>query len=183
MRKTWIAMALAGALGIASPLAAETYLSLKDALKLLLPAGQKYFKLDISLTEDQAKTLNTKWDNGGFSKGDPFTLYYAKDESGKVTGMAMEMTEILLKYSASHTWVIGVGPDLRLTGVSMVEITNDHAYGLSSKAFQAQFAGKDPAALRLGKGVDAVSGATDSSQLLIDSAQKVLYLISQYPPK
>jgi hypothetical protein len=182
MKKHALALAAAVAF-LASPLAANTYMELKDALKLLLPAGQKYFKIDIALTAEQAKVLNTKWGDSGYVKGDPFALYYSKDASGKVTGYAMEMTEVLVKFSSSHKWVIGVKPDMTLSGVAMIEITNDHAYGLSAKAFQAQFTDKNPATLQLGKGIDAVTGATDSCQLVIDSAQKVLYLISQYPAK
>ncbi|MEI8095459.1 MAG: FMN-binding protein [Spirochaetales bacterium] len=165
------------------PLAANTYLELKDALKLLLPTGQKYFKQDIELTDAQAKVLNTKWDNGGYQAGDPFTMYYTKDASGKVTGVAVVMTEFILRFSSSHTWMIGVKPDLSLSGVAMLEITNEHAYGLSSKAFQAQFTAKNPTTTKLGAGIDAVTGATDSCQLVIDSTQKVLYLISQFPPQ
>jgi hypothetical protein len=171
------------ALALALPAVANTYMELKDALKLLLPTGQKYFKTDIALTAEQAKVLNTKWGDGGYLKGDPFVLYYTKDAAGKVTGMAMEMTEVLLQFSSSHRWVIGVTPEMKLSGVAMIEITNDHAYSLSGKAFQAQFVGKDPATVKLGKGIDALTGATDSCQLVIDSAQKVLYLIAQYPPK
>ena len=165
------------------PLAANNYMDLKEALKLLLPTGQKYFKQDLTLTAAQAKTLNSKWDNGGYEPGDPFTLYYTKDASGAVTGMAMVMNEVILRFTSSHTWMIGVKPDLSLSGVAMLEITNYHAYGLSSKAFQAQFTGKNPATAKLGNGIDAVTGATDSCQLVIDSAQKVLFLLSQYPPK
>jgi hypothetical protein len=165
------------------PLAANTYLELKDALKLLLPTGQKYFKQDIALTGAQATVLNTKWDNGGYQAGDPFTMYYTKDAAGKVTGMALVMNELILKWSSSHTWMIGLKPDLTLSGVAMLEITNEHAYGLSGKAFQAQFAGKDLAKIKLGSGVDAVAAATDSCQLLLDSIQKALYLLNQFPPK
>ena len=167
----------------AVPASANTYMELKEALKLLLPTGQKYFKQDLALTDAQAKVLNTKWDNDGYEPGDPFTLYYTKDSSGKVTGMAMVMNEVILRFTSSHTWMIGVKPDLSLSGVAMLEITNYHAYGLSSKAFQAQFTAKNPATAKLGNGIDAVTGATDSCQLVIDSAQKVLYLIGQYPPK
>ena len=175
----FLLVALLGAL----PAFANSYMELKDAIKLLLPTGQKYFKADIAVTAEQAKVLNTRWTDGGYQAGDPFTLYYTKDASGAVTGMAMEMTEVILKYSSSHRWMIAVKPDKTLFGVAMLEITNDHAYGMSNKAFQAQFTNKNPAAMKLGGGIDAVTGATDSVQLLIDSTQTVLDLISQYPPK
>ena len=160
------------------PAFGETYADLKAGLTAGLPPGQKVYKVVQKLTADQAGTVNSRW-GGGFQAGDDFTWYYTKDASGKVTGQAVEMTEVLDKYSAYHRWVLGFKPDGTLTALTVLELTNDHTYPMGKASFQKQFAGKDPAKAKLGAGIDAVTGATESCQLLAESLQRAAWLRTQ----
>ncbi|MEN9309109.1 MAG: hypothetical protein RL173_3041 [Fibrobacterota bacterium] len=157
---------------------AATYTKLSDALKQLLPAGQKAFKTKFVLTEAQADAMNA-FGKGDFAEGDDFAVYYTKDDKGQVSGVAVEILEILLKWKAYHTWVIGVTPDGKLTGVAVLELTDKYSFPLSGAAFLKQFPGKVPSQMIVGKGMDAISGASESSKLLSASLQRVAYIATQ----
>ncbi len=157
---------------------ATTYAKLSDALKQLLPAGQKVYKTKFVLTEAQADAMNG-FGKGDFAEGDDFDVYYTKNNQGQVTGTAVQILEILLKWKAYHTWVIGLSPNGKLTGVSVLELTDKYSFPLSGAAFLGQFPGKVPAQMIVGKGMDAVSGASESSKLLSASLQRAAYIATQ----
>lgn len=163
---------------LAASIQAATYTKLSDALKQLLPAGQKAFKTKFVLTEAQADAMNG-FGKGDFAEGDDFNVYYTKDDKGQVSGVAVEILEILLKWKAYHTWVIGVAPDGKLTGVAMLELTDKYSFPLAGAAFLKQFPGKLPSQMIVGKGMDAVTGASESSKLLSASLQRVAYIATQ----
>jgi hypothetical protein len=163
---------------LAASIQAATYTKLSDALKQLLPAGQKAFKTKFVLTEAQADAMNG-FGKGDFAEGDDFNVYYTKDEQGQVSGIAVEILEILLKWKAYHTWVVGIAPDGKLTGVSVLELTDKYSFPLAGTAFLKQFPGKPPSQMIVGKGMDAVTGATESSKLLSASLQRAAYIATQ----
>jgi hypothetical protein len=174
MFKTCLAFTLS--LGIAAH--AATYAKLSDALKQLLPAGQKVFKTKFVLTDAQAGAMNA-YGKGDFAAGDGFDVYYTKSDKGQVSGVAVEILEILLKWKAYHTWVIGLSPDGKLTGVSVLELTDKYSFPLSGAAFLGQFPGKVPSQMVVGKGMDAIAGASESSKLLSASLQRAAYIATQ----
>lgn len=157
---------------------AATYAKLSDALKQLLPAGQKVYKTKFVLTDAQADAMNA-FGKGDFAEGDPFDVYYTKNDQGQVTGTAVQILEILLKWKAYHTWVIGLPPDGKLTGVSILELTDKYSFPLSGSGFLGQFPGKIPSQMVVGKGMDAIAGASESSKLLPASLRRAAYVATQ----
>lgn len=163
---------------LAASIQAATYTKLSEALKQLLPAGHKVYKTKFVLTEAQADAMNA-FGKGDFAEDDDFTVYYAKDDKGQVSGVAVEILEILLKWKAYHTWVIGVAPDGKLTGVAVLELTDKYSFPLSGAGFLKQFPGKVPSQMIVGKGMDAIAGASESSKLLSASLQRAAYVATQ----
>lgn len=156
---------------IALPLAALDLPALGQALKQSLPSGDKVFQTTLKIDAAQAKTLG-----GGYRAGETFTVYYTRDGTGAVSGQALELKEILVKYGVLHRWVIGLKPG-KLTGVIVTKLGDAHAYPVADAKFLAQFGGKPLEGLALGAGVDAMTGATDSSQLLVESIGRATHLV------
>lgn len=169
---------LLAALAATASLHAATYSTLSAALKQLLPAGQKAFKTKFVATEAQAKALNA-YGEGDFREGDAFDVYYSKDAQGKVSATAVQLEEYQPKWKSTHTWVVGIGADGKLTGVAVLELTDKYTFPLAQPGFLKQFVGKPAAQIGLGKGMDAVSGASESSQLLAESIHRAAYVASQ----
>jgi Na+-translocating ferredoxin:NAD+ oxidoreductase RnfG subunit len=154
------------------PLPALDFPPLGQALKQSLPAGDKAFQTTLKVDADQAKTLG-----GGYRAGETFTVYYTKNASGAVSGRAVELKEILVKYGVLHRWVVGLKADGTLAGVTVTKLGDAHAYPVADAKFQAQFAGKSPQGLALGSGLDAMTGATESCQLLVDSVGRAVRIL------
>ncbi len=161
---------------------ATTYNTLSAALKQVLPTGQKAFKTKHVLTEAQAKVMNSFGD-GDFLAEDPIDIYYTKDASGKVSGSAIQVLEVLKRWKAYHTWVIGIAPDGRLTGVAMMDLPDHYGQPLAAAGFLKQFPGKSASQITLGKDFDAVSSATESCRLLTSSIKRAAWLAANVPLK
>ncbi|HOX53505.1 MAG TPA: FMN-binding protein [Fibrobacteria bacterium] len=156
-------------------LQAATYESLSGALRKVLPSGQKVFKSKLVLDKAQAKILND-FGHGDFLADDAIDVYYTKDDKGQVSGTAVHLVEYLVRWKSTHTWVVGLAPDGKLTGISVVELTDKYAFPLGEAGFLKQFAGKAPPQSLYGKGMDAVSGASASCQLLSSSIQRAVWI-------
>lgn len=171
---------LLGSTSHAAP--AVAFDNLSTALRKVLPAGQKVYKTRIALTKAQADALN-RFGEGDFLDEDPIDLYYTKDATGKVTGTAIQILEVLKRWKASHTWVIGIAPDGKLIGVAMMSLPDQYGPPLATTGFLRQFSGKKASSLTLGRDFDAVSGSTESCQLLTVSVRRAAWLASTVPLK
>ncbi|MBK8803299.1 MAG: FMN-binding protein [Fibrobacteres bacterium] len=163
---------------MASTVGAATFSTLPGALKQILPSGQKAFKTKFVATTAQANALNAFGD-GDFREGDAYDVYYSKDPDGKITSMAIQLEEYQPKWKSRHNWVIGLGNDGKLSGIGIVELTDKYSYPLAQPEWLKRFSGKPAAQMAFGNGVDAISGASASSQLLIESIHRAAYIASQ----
>lgn len=163
---------------LVSTVGAATFSTLPGALKQILPSGQKAFKTKFVATTAQANALNAFGDSD-FRDGDPFDVYYTKDSDGKISSIAILLEEYLPKWKSRHNWVIGLGSDGKLRGIGIVELTDKYAYPLAQPEWLKQFPGKPAAQIAIGKGIDGISGATSSSQLLMKSIHRATYIASQ----
>lgn len=162
---------IAAILSTALAIHAASFTSLSAALKQVLPPGQPAFKTKFVLSKDQAALLNG-FGHGDFRADDAIEVYYTKDAQGKVSGTAVKIDEYLVRWKSSHTWVVGFSPDGKLSGISVVELTDKYAFPLAKPDFLKQFSGKDPAHAALGDGMDGISGASESCQLLSSSIRR-----------
>jgi hypothetical protein len=157
---------------LALPLAALDFTPLGQALKQALPPDQAYQTI-LRIDTDQARQLS-----GGYRAGESFTVYYTKNAAGTVTGRAIELKEILVKYGVLHRWVIGLRPDGSLSAVVVTRLGDAHAFPVADPRFLGQFPGKPATGLALGSHLDAMTGATESSQLLVDSIGRARALVA-----
>ena len=157
-------------------LSALQYIKKGEALKMLLPADQKLYKEKIKITKDQAAYLNDEY-NGDYIKGEKFIIYFSRNEDGDITDYAVLMTEIIYEYSAYHIFAIGFNGDKSVKEVIIVELTDEVVYIMNNELFLDQFKDSRPEELELSENIDAVTGATESSELLILSIKKARYLI------
>lgn len=157
---------------------AVNYSDLKTGLKAALPEGAQVFKTKVTLTQEQADAMNA-FGEADFWKGDSFTLYYTKNAEGKTDTVAVEILEILEKYQAMHTWVIGLKPDGSRTALTVLKLNDHYSFPLAEQRFMDRFPSRsDSQKDREVSSLDVISGATESSMLLRNSVKRVAYLIS-----
>jgi hypothetical protein len=155
---------------------AVRYESKKKALKEIFKNHSTVMKKDVKLSIEDAADINDKF-GGGHRKGEKFSIYYARNDAGEPELYAITMLEILEKYMAYHTWVVVFDSEFTIQKVVMIELTDEYTFGMSSPLFLDQFSGKKAAECVIAESVDAVSGATMSSELFITSLEKAEYII------
>lgn len=157
---------------------AVRYESQKNALKDIFSGYSKVMKKDVKLSKSDAEEINAMY-GGGHRKNEKFSIYYAKNDSGEVDLYALTMLEILDQYAAYHTWVIVFDKDFVIKEVVVLELTDEYTYGMSSPVFLDQFQGKKHDECEIADTVDAVSGATMSSELFVLSLKKARHIINK----
>jgi len=163
---------------VACTVGAATFSTLPGALMQILPTGQKAFKTKFVATMAQANALNAFGD-GDFREGDAVDVYYTKDSTGKVSSVAIMLEEYQPKWKSRHNWVIGLGDNGTLRGIGILELTDKYTYPLAQPAWLKQFPGKPAAQIAVGKGMDAIAGASASVQLLQESIHRAAYIASE----
>lgn len=112
-----------------------------------------------------------------YKKNETLTVYYTKNSQGAVTSYAVVLTNILWKYVASHEWALAFNPDGSIRGIRILSLTDEFTYDMPDLRFLSQFEGLLPDDIRMPGNVDAVTGATMSSELLVRSTEKAWEII------
>lgn len=154
----------------------KSYLSFGDALKSVLPTGQKLFKEEITLDKTQAKYLNKKYESD-YRKNEKMTIYFTKDDQENITGYAIVLEDILWEYVAYHKWAIGYKPDGTINGIGIISLTDEYTFEMPDPRFLGQFKDKLPKDIKMPGNVDAMTGATMSSELLLSTTFKAWEII------
>lgn len=103
-------------------------------------------------------------------------VYFQK---GKIKNYAVIQKRIY-KPNCSHTWVIGLNTDAKITDVRVVEMSCPHAFPTNKAAFLNQFKGKGPADLkRLDKQIHAIAKATGTSELTTDAVKVAIQAVNK----
>jgi hypothetical protein len=158
------------------------YMELKDALAGAFPKDSKFFKNDAEMTDEKAKIVNDACKTF-YRKGDKVTIYVAKDANTNIIGFCMVTVKILSPYASMHRIAYLFDGKKNLTQIAILELSDakSYAYKINDKGFLEQFYKiKDLSKSVWGKGIDAVSGATESSQLLFDNLKSSLYILNQF---
>ncbi len=170
---------------VAGPAEANKYMSLKEAIKYFLPPGSKPSKVTKTIPDAQFKKIKERFKlrtqddfKETISKG-PYTFYIGRDASGKATSYIV----ILEQYwrTCYHKYAIGIEPSGKIKEIVVVDLNCRYAYPINRKSFLKQFKGKQakpgkkvPA--HLGQDIDAVSGATASSEATTIVTRRALAL-------
>ena len=175
-----LASVLIFSLSHAGQVEATTYMGLKDAIKHFLPANATLSKVTKDLSAGQASALKKKYglkDTNDFKdtlKPGSHTVYVGRSSDGK----AKIYVFVLEQYwrTCFHKYAVGVTPDGKIKEVTVMDLPCKYQRPIAKKSFLKQFSGKKGSSVQLGKGVDAVSGATASSEATTIVARRALAL-------
>ena len=175
-----VALIFGFALSYAGNAGAMKYMGLKDAIKHFLPEGATLSKVTKDLSAAQASSLSAKYglkDTADFKdtlKAGSHTVYVGRGSDGN----AQIYIFVLDQYwrTCFHQFAVGVTPDGKIKEVAAMDLPCKYQRPIAKKSFLSQFSGKNGSTARLGKGVDAITGATASSEATTIIARRALAL-------
>lgn len=154
---------------------AETFYTVEEALKTLLPQAQEIKEETKILTEEQKKTIEKIAELKFGPELDKEFYFYIGQTDGKVTGYAIEDT-VKGKWGPIH-YMLAIEPDGKIKDAIVLELGERRGRPVKERRFLDQFIGKtitDP--IKLKKDIKGVAGATISSKGMSDGIRKVTYV-------
>ncbi len=106
-------------------------------------------------------------------------LYRAQDSGGRLIGFVAQVEPA--GYGGKISMMVGVDLQPNVTGVSIMSMTETPGLGTRAQEpeFLSQFVGKS-VSMKLGDGIDALSGATITSKAVLAGVQDALTQVLQY---
>lgn len=137
---------------------AEVYLSADEAIKNIFPSGQEY-KTEIRRLDNQEFKVSTV------------------TREGKTLGWAVVVDE--MGKNNPITFLVGIDNQKKVAGVYVLEFRDMFGSEIKRRSFLKQFQGKTTKnLLKVGRDIDAVTGATISSKAAACAVKKSLQIIS-----
>jgi thiamine biosynthesis lipoprotein len=100
------------------------------------------------------------------------SYYYSKNAAGKTDKVVFIQKNVWQK-SCSHTWVVGVNKDGKITQIRAQEMQCPHAFPAKAASYLDQYKGKGPADLaKLSGEVTTIAKATGSCELATDAVKQ-----------
>ncbi len=168
---------------------ATQYMGLKEAIKYFLPEGSKVSKITKSIPKSKYKMIEKRFrlrSTEDFKETlpvGPYTVYIGRDASNKVNMYIL----ILEQYwrTCYHKYAIGIEPNGEIKEVIVVELNCRFATPINRKSFLKQFKGKKappgkPVPIKVGHDIDAISGATVSSEVTAIVSRRSLALFELF---
>lgn len=157
---------------------ADTFTSLDDALKTLLPGAQTIKQETKSLTDEQKKAIQRAADvtfDAEFDK--EFRSHLAEGPDGKVTGYAVEHT-VNGKWGPIQ-YVIAFTPDGKIADVIALALTERRGRPVKERRFLNQFKGKTTADQIINnRDIKGVAGATVSAREMSNGIRKMVHVFN-----
>jgi hypothetical protein len=166
------AVAQVAVLAWAGPAPAAKYMSIDDAVKMFVPAGDQVVKVSKALTGEQKKRIAVDY---GWAPADGKYTFYAGKRGGKRTAYVYIQPELF--GTCFHKYAVGIKPTGEVIDTVVVELSCPRATPTNKKSFLKQYRGKqhtDP--LTINKDIDAVTGATLSSETASIATRKAVSL-------
>jgi Na+-translocating ferredoxin:NAD+ oxidoreductase RnfG subunit len=152
---------------------------LKDYLKEQLADAPTKSKETFTLSADQKKAMTAVAERASDTS---FTFYYAKDSGGKLKLAC----SVVPQEGKEGPMTVGVCLDSGglVKSVRVLTMEEDHGKPVKELAWLKQFEGKkSDSAFKVGKDVDAVSGATRSSESVSEAVRKVSFAFNTFVKK
>ncbi|MDJ0761496.1 MAG: FMN-binding protein [Myxococcota bacterium] len=168
---------------------ANKYMSLKEAIKYFLPEGSKLSKVSKTIPDDKFEATKKRFRlkkstdfKEKISKG-PYTIYVGRDAGGSAKMYILMLDQYWR--TCYHKYAIGIEPNGTVKEVVVVDLNCKFAYPINRKSFLKQFKGKNAsnrskAPVEVGKDIDAVSGATASSDATAIVTRRALALFELF---
>lgn len=151
---------------------AARYMSLGQAVKTFIPKDAKIFKTTKQLST--AQKLRLLEDYGWKADKDKYTFYVGK-KGDTPEAYVFVVPEIF--NTCFHKYAVGMKPNGEVIETVIIELSCPRAFPVNKRSFLSQFDEKkhvDP--LTTGKDVDAVTGATLSSEATATATRKAVSL-------
>ncbi|MCP4746282.1 MAG: hypothetical protein GY874_09110 [Desulfobacteraceae bacterium] len=151
------------------------YSSIKNAVTDYLGKESKIYQTHIIITPD-SKALFKK-ELGWTPPKSRYKVYYTKSDGGQPYAYVYVLSDKLNACGGLHKYCVKISAEGKIEGISIIELTCDRSYCINSKAFLAQFKRFDLTNARVkAKNYDAISGATQSTDLTRDVVLRALML-------
>jgi thiamine biosynthesis lipoprotein len=153
---------------------ATIYLTPVESLKRLMPADSNLREETVKLTPIQKEHVEKLL--GSLIREDTYTFWIGnKDE--KSVGYAVPLN--VVGKEQPITFMVAVSPEGKVLGVDVLIYRESQGSEIRAKRFMQQFVDKTIAApLKLGRDIDAISGATLSSRSTAYAVKKALALVN-----
>lgn len=160
------------------------YMGIKDAIKHFLPSGAQLSKVNKTIPAAQLKALKKKYDLNDTAdfkntlNAGPHEIYIGRGSDGRAKVYIFIMEQIWR--TCYHQFGVGISPDGRIVELVAMDFPCPYERPVAKKSFLNQFVGKSGPSVKLGKGVDAVTGATASSETATIVARRALALYEAF---
>ena len=159
-----------GACAVTAPVFATDYLSPEQAQKLMFPEADSFRSQPLSLNLTQMRqveqiaglpTRSVQWRVVGAYKGESLLGY-------------MVLDDVIGKFELI-SYAVGVSPDATVRQVEILAYRESHGSEIRLPAWRRQFAGKSAKSgdLRIGGGINNISGATLSCTHVTDGVRRI----------
>jgi hypothetical protein len=148
---------------------AADYLSAADAQKLMFPDATAFVTLPLTLSAGQIKQIEAK-------SGTPLNAAFWKVSAAKAGDelLGYLVTDAVIGKFQLISYALSFAPDGHIRDVEILSYREAHGGEVRSKAWRAQFVGKDAsAALAIDNDIANISGATMSCTHLTDGIRRI----------
>jgi electron transport complex protein RnfG len=162
---------------------AFTLFAISAAVALVLGAGNALTATVIEENRIAARNeaLSAVFDADEFLPTDDTEKLYIAQKEGAVIGYAVQVAPT--GYGGPIEMIVGVNPDLTISNVSLIKMSETPGYGQKMQTedwFLGQFAGKSLPLEYDGEQLDAISGATITSDAVINGMRGALDRVADY---
>jgi hypothetical protein len=120
-----LALAVSLAIGVGIGLAHITppvvLVSDQDAVLGMMSGAKKFFVREVRLTPEERDAIQKQW--GWRPEGDLYRAYLGRDDAGQLVAAVMFLTEYTIHGPVRVA--VGIGPDGRIKGAQVVELTEE----------------------------------------------------------
>ncbi|MCB9094677.1 MAG: FMN-binding protein [Halobacteriovoraceae bacterium] len=156
---------------VSGQLFSEVLVKNGDFLKSELANYPKKTKETFSLSDSQKSELKKAVPD---AQETSFTFYYGKNEADEM----QKACTIVSQMGKEGPMSVGIcfGNDSKISTVKVLQFSEDHGKKVAEDSFLSQFKNKDAKQpLQVGKNVDAITGATYSTNAVVEAVSKSQY--------
>lgn len=157
---------------------AETFCTVQDAIKILLPEAQDIKEETKILTDTQKQAISKNADVQFNPELDKEYHFYIGQANGQIVGYAVENT-VKGKWGPIR-YILALDPEGKIKDVLILELKEKRGRPVKERKFLDQFLNmtiSDP--IRLKKDIKGITGATISSKGMSDGIRKIVYVFNE----
>jgi len=162
-----------------SPVKGVKYRSVKEAVQKITGEDKKIYQKVFELTPEMRSNLKAEL-NWNPNK-DAFKFYYSKDSAGNPENYAILLDEAINTGACFHKFCIGISKSGEIISMDVVELNCQYAFPLNDQRFLRQFQGCNiQNYTSCGDKINAITGATQSSDLVKEFSKRALVLFQKF---